>query len=130
MAEWVVCSPMIQQTGIQSQIESYQRLKKWYMMPPCLTLSRPRLHIGVEGIEKQIFRSPSTKVANFTNLQFYHWLVLSLYILSPFVQWQCPLGYVWIIYLPFLFLRDFFKSWFLGDSNVVFFIFSSQGFFY
>ena len=23
----------------QSQVESYQRLKKWYLMPPCLTLS-------------------------------------------------------------------------------------------
>ena len=25
-------------TRVQSQVESYQRLKKWYMMPPCLTL--------------------------------------------------------------------------------------------
>ena len=25
--------------GVQSQIKSYQRLKKWYLMPPCLTLS-------------------------------------------------------------------------------------------
>ena len=25
--------------GVQSQVESYQRLKKWYLMPPCLTLS-------------------------------------------------------------------------------------------
>ena len=24
---------------VQSQVESYQRLKKWYLMPPCLTLS-------------------------------------------------------------------------------------------
>ena len=23
--------------GVQSQVESYQRLKKWYLMPPCLT---------------------------------------------------------------------------------------------
>ena len=27
------------QTGVQSQVESYQRLKKWYLLPPCLTLS-------------------------------------------------------------------------------------------
>ena len=27
------------ETGVQSQVESYQRLKKWYLMPPCLTLS-------------------------------------------------------------------------------------------
>ena len=24
---------------VQSRVESYQRLKKWYLMPPCLTLS-------------------------------------------------------------------------------------------
>ena len=24
---------------VQSQVESYQRLKKWYLMPPCLTPS-------------------------------------------------------------------------------------------
>ena len=27
------------ETWVRSQIESYQRLKKWYLMPPCLTLS-------------------------------------------------------------------------------------------
>ena len=37
--EWVECSPVIQETGVQSQVESYQKLKKWYLMPPCLTLS-------------------------------------------------------------------------------------------
>ena len=33
-------SPMVRETRLQSQVESYQRLqKKWYLMPPCLTLS-------------------------------------------------------------------------------------------
>ena len=36
---WLECSPMIRDTGVQSQVKSYQRLKKWYLMPPCLTLS-------------------------------------------------------------------------------------------
>ena len=57
--------------------------KKWYLMPPCLTLSiirygsrvkwsnpgkelRPPLHLGVVAIEKGAFGSPSTMVANFT----------------------------------------------------------------
>ena len=35
----VDCLPMVQETGIQSQVESYQRLDKWYLIPPCLTLS-------------------------------------------------------------------------------------------
>ena len=30
---------MAWETCVQSQVESYQRLKKWYLMPPCLTLS-------------------------------------------------------------------------------------------
>ena len=35
----VECSPMARETGVQSQVESYQRLKKWYLMSPWLTLS-------------------------------------------------------------------------------------------
>ena len=30
---------MARKTWVQSQVKSYQRLKKWYLMPPCLTLS-------------------------------------------------------------------------------------------
>ena len=30
---------MARETWVQSQVESYQRLKKWYLMPPCLTHS-------------------------------------------------------------------------------------------
>ena len=30
---------MVWETKVQSQVESYQRLKKWYLIPPCLTLS-------------------------------------------------------------------------------------------
>ena len=37
---WCICaSPMAREIWVQSQVESYQRLKKWYLMPPCLTLS-------------------------------------------------------------------------------------------
>ena len=33
------CLPMVWGTRVQSQVESYQRLKKkWYLIPPCLTL--------------------------------------------------------------------------------------------
>ena len=34
--------PMAWDTWVQSQVESYQRLKIWYLMPPCLTLSNIR----------------------------------------------------------------------------------------
>ena len=33
---------MVQKTWVQSQVASYQRLKKWYLIPPCLTLSNIR----------------------------------------------------------------------------------------
>ena len=36
---WLECLPMVQETGVQSQVKSYQKLKKWYLMPPWLTLS-------------------------------------------------------------------------------------------
>ena len=39
LAKGVEYSPMVQETRVQSQDESYQRLKKWYLMMPCLTLS-------------------------------------------------------------------------------------------
>ena len=35
-------SPMVQETGVQSQVASYQRLLKWFLIPPCLTLSNIR----------------------------------------------------------------------------------------
>ena len=31
------------EAGVQSPVESFQRLKKWYLVPPCLTLSIIRL---------------------------------------------------------------------------------------
>ena len=37
----VECSPVVQETKVQSQVELYQKLKKkkWYLVRPCLTLS-------------------------------------------------------------------------------------------
>ena len=35
---WLECSPMSWETCVQSHVTSYQRLKKSYLMPPCLTL--------------------------------------------------------------------------------------------
>ena len=29
---------MVRESGVQSQVESYKRLKKWYLILPCLTL--------------------------------------------------------------------------------------------
>ena len=42
LAQEVECSHMIREIWAQSQVTSYQRLKKWYLIPPCLTLSNTR----------------------------------------------------------------------------------------
>ena len=78
------CSPMARETWVQSQVESYQRLKKMVLDATLLNIqhykvrikckvgqSRERssalpLHLGVVAIEKGAFWSPSTTVANFT----------------------------------------------------------------
>ena len=74
---------MARETGIQSQVKSYQRLKIWYFIPPCLTLSIIRYGLRVKWsnpgkviapastpnvvtVEKGPFGLPSTTVANFT----------------------------------------------------------------
>ena len=83
-----MCIKRPQETRVQSQVESYQRLKKWYLMPPCLVLSiirlgsrvkwgnpgkgvAPPLHLGVVAIEKAAFGSPLTKIASLTTFFYY-----------------------------------------------------------
>ena len=39
---------MIRETSVQSQVKSYQRLKKWSLMLPCLTLSIIRYGLRVK----------------------------------------------------------------------------------
>ena len=39
LVKWVECSLMAQETKVQSQVESYKKKKKRYLIPPCLTFS-------------------------------------------------------------------------------------------
>ena len=97
--EWVECSPMVREIRVQSLVESYQRLKKWYLVQPCLALSITRygsrvkgsnpLHLSVVAIEKGAFRSPSTKVTNFT-----YYRVLSV----GQTELNCVLMLNWIVW--------------------------------
>ena len=43
---WVECWSMVRETWVQSQVESYLRLLKWYFTPPCLTHSNIRYVSG------------------------------------------------------------------------------------
>ena len=81
---------MVQETGVPSQVNT-KDLKKWYLMPPCLTLSiigyGSRIKWsnsgkGVPGVvasEKGAFGSPSTRLRSPTyNLHF----VISAFMLA------------------------------------------------
>ena len=68
---------MAQETGVQSQVESYKRLKQWYLIPPCLTLSIrrdvSRVKCSNPGKEMAIFgianeKETLKKIINFTFL--------------------------------------------------------------
>ena len=76
---------MAWETEVQSQVVSYQRRKKWYLMPPCLTFSiiRYRSRVkwsnpwkGVVANEKGAFGSPLTTVANFTFTYIYIYIYI------------------------------------------------------
>ena len=58
---WLECSPIVWETWVQSQFESYQRHKKWYLMSPCLTLSIIRYGSRVKWVNhgKGVVPSPT-----------------------------------------------------------------------
>ena len=105
---------MVQETRVQSQVKSYQSLKKWYLMPPCLTLSIIRwgsrvkwsnpgngvaspLHLGVVAIERGgAFGSLSTMVVNFTLLIRYSVRIKLKFLLSfcRYTDWS---WYLWFL---------------------------------
>ena len=42
LTRWVEYSPMVRGSWVQSQVASYKRLLKWYLIHPCLTPSNIR----------------------------------------------------------------------------------------
>ena len=60
-------SPMVRETGVPSQVESYQRLKKSYLMHPCLTFSIIRYGSRVKGINsgKGVVPSPTQRCSSY-----------------------------------------------------------------
>ena len=57
LAKWLACSPMARETRVQSQVTSYQRLKRWYMIHPCITLGIMRY------VSRVKWSNPGEKVA-------------------------------------------------------------------
>ena len=78
--QWLECLPIARETLGSIQVELHLRLKKWYLLPPCLTLNIIGYGSNVRwcypgngvapslAIEKGAFGSPATTVANFTYL--------------------------------------------------------------
>ena len=68
----IECSPMARDTWVQSQVESYQRLKKWYLMPPCLTLSiiRYRSRVKWRKPGKGVAPSPTPRCSSYRKGRF------------------------------------------------------------
>ena len=84
---------MAWETGVQSQVESYQRLKKWYLILPCLTLSiikyvsmvkwsKPRKGVVLSpplwccSYWKGSLYEPLTIAANFTFIYIYIYIYI------------------------------------------------------
>ena len=60
-------SPMVRETGVQSLVESYIRLKRWYLIPPCLTFSIIRyvLRVKWSNLGKRVAPSPTPRCSNY-----------------------------------------------------------------
>ena len=52
-------------TRVQSQVESYQRLKKWYLMPPCLALSTIRCRSRVKQSWERSSAPPTPRCSSY-----------------------------------------------------------------
>ena len=85
---------MARETWVQSLVESYQRLKKWYLMPPCLTLSiiRYRSRVKWGNSEKGVapfptpwcssYRKGSLRVTLDNSRQLYLYIYIYIYIFT------------------------------------------------
>ena len=80
---------LLERGSIHYQAESYWRLKKWYLISPCLTLriirlswkiqgkaSRPPLHLGVVDFGNGTFGFPLTTITNFTYIYIYIYIYI------------------------------------------------------
>ena len=64
---YLQCSPIVPETWVQSQVESYQKFLKWYLIPLCLTLSNVRYvsRIKWSNPEKGVALSPTPRCSSY-----------------------------------------------------------------
>ena len=112
---------MIRETWVQSQVASYQRLLKWYLIPPCLTLSTIRYVSRVKwsnpgkgvapsptprcSTEKGAFWLPSITVANNNNFN----RILCLHVEKKYSEYVCIYIFSLVVSLEFFFTQLYIK---------------------
>ena len=81
-----------QETRVQSHVKSYQRLKKWYLLPPCLILSIIRYISRVKccNTEKGVVPTPTPRCSSY-------WRG-SLYVTLDYSHQLDFMRYVWFYY--------------------------------
>ena len=88
---------MVRETLIQSQIGSYKRLLKWYLIPPCLTLSNIRYISRVKwnNPRKGVALSPTPRCSSYRKesplvaLDYGHQLYLLILLRSCSLWRKC-----------------------------------------
>ena len=60
-------SSMVRETRVQSQVESYRKIKKWYLMSPCLTLSIIRYgsRVKLSNLGNAVAPSPTHRCSSY-----------------------------------------------------------------
>ena len=81
---------MAWESWVQSQVESYQRLKKWYLMPPCLTLSIKRYVSRVKWVNsgKGVAPSPTPWCSSYQKGSLWVTLDYGCQLYFLFVTWN------------------------------------------
>ena len=101
LAWWLECSPMAQETWVQSLVESCQRLKKWFLMLPFLTLSIIRYGSRVK------WSNPAKGVAPFPTPQCSSYQKRRLQVT---LDKSCQLYFYCVESCPHIYLIYFFSS--------------------
>ena len=125
---------MVRETWVQSQVESYQKLKKWFLLPPCLTFSiiryGSRVNRSIPG--KGVAPSPTPRCCSYRKgrLRGHHQLqspTLQCHKTKPnqtklLPSFNTPFFFPLILHPILLFLTFFLPSFL--HSFILFYLFS------
>ena len=113
---------MIRETWVQSQVTSYQRLLKWYLIPPCLALSDIRYVLRVKWniLGKGVAASSTARCSSYWkgSLQVALYYSCQLYLLLLIIVIICLHTVIW--WEMFLFnTNNFCRCMIFYSSNLI-----------